>query len=176
MKKNNKGFTLVETLIVSAFVIGTLTYLFIQINNAETNFDISFKYDDVNDVYNTKIVCNFIVNTGYSNLITNLQNGYTRVTSSNIYGDSNYYHKILEKIGTEYNTGKEKVWLLKESEISNIQSQIKNSTLNDSNLSEELKRYISRYDADTNSNKYVVVIEFNNSHIASARIGWLNEK
>lgn len=176
MKKNNKGFTLVETLIVSAFVIGTLTYLFIQINNAETNFDISFKYDDVNDVYNTKIVCNFLVNTGYSNLITNLQNGYTRVTSSNIYGDSNYYHKILEKIGTEYNTGKEKVWLLKESEISNIQSQIKNSTLNDSNLSEELKRYISRYDADTNSNKYVVVIEFNNSHIASARIGWLNEK
>ncbi len=171
MKKNNKGFTLVETLIVSAFVIGTLTYLFIQINNAETNFDISFKYDDVNDVYNTKIVCNFLVNTGYSNLITNLQNGYTRVTSSNIYGDSNYYHKILEKIGTEYNTGKEKVWLLKESEISNIQSQIKNSTLNDSNLSEELKRYISRYDADTNSNKYVVVIEFNNSHIASARIG-----
>lgn len=176
MKKNNKGFTLVETLIVSAFVIGTLTYLFIQINNAETNFDISFKYDDVNDVYSTKIVCNFLVNTGYSNLITNLQNGYTRVTSSNIYGDSNYYHKILEKIGTEYNTGKEKVWLLKESEISNIQSQIKNSTLNDSNLSEELKRYISRYDADTNSNKYVVVIEFNNSHIASARIGWLNEK
>lgn len=171
MKKNNKGFTLVETLIVSAFVIGTLTYLFIQINNAETNFDISFKYDDVNDVYNTKIVCNFLVNTGYSNLITNLQNGYTRVTSSNIYGDSNYYHKILEKIGTEYNTGKEKVWLLKESEISNIQSQIKNLTLNDSNLSEELKRYISRYDADTNSNKYVVVIEFNNSHIASARIG-----
>lgn len=171
MKKNNKGFTLVETLIVSAFVIGTLTYLFIQINNAETNFDISFKYDDVNDVYSTKIVCNFLVNTGYSNLITNLQNGYTRVTSSNIYGDSNYYHKILEKIGTEYNTGKEKVWLLKESEISNIQSQIKNSTLNDSNLSEELKRYISRYDADTNSNKYVVVIEFNNSHIASARIG-----
>ena len=171
MKKNNKGFTLVETLIVSAFVIGTLTYLFIQINNAETNFDISFKYDDVNDVYNTKIVCNFLVNTGYSNLITNLQNGYTRVTSSNIYGDSNYYHKILEKIGTEYNTGKEKVWLLKESEISNIQSQIKNSTLNDSNLSEELKRYISIYDADTNSNKYVVVIEFNNSHIASARIG-----
>ena len=171
MKKNNKGFTLVETLIVSAFVIGTLTYLFIQINNAKTNFDISFKYDDVNDVYNTKIVCNFLVNTGYSNLITNLQNGYTRVTSSNIYGDSNYYHKILEKIGTEYNTGKEKVWLLKESEISNIQSQIKNSTLNDSNLSEELKRYISRYDADTNSNKYVVVIEFNNSHIASARIG-----
>lgn len=171
MKKNNKGFTLVETLIVSAFVIGTLTYLFIQINNVKTNFDISFKYDDVNDVYSTKIVCNFLVNTGYSNLITNLQNGYTRVTSSNIYGDSNYYHKILEKIGTEYNTGKEKVWLLKESEISNIQSQIKNSTLNDSNLSEELKRYISRYDADTNSNKYVVVIEFNNSHIASARIG-----
>ena len=171
MKKNSKGFTLVETLIVSAFVIGTLTYLFIQINNAKTNFDISFKYDDVNDVYNTKIVCNFLVNTGYSNLITNLQNGYTRVTSSNIYGDSNYYHKILEKIGTEYNTGKEKVWLLKESEISNIQSQIKNSTLNDSNLSEELKRYISRYDADTNSNKYVVVIEFNNGHIASARIG-----
>lgn len=171
MKKNNKGFTLVETLIVSAFVIGTLTYLFIQINNAKTNFDISFKYDDVNDVYNTKIVCNFLVNTGYSNLITNLQNGYTRVTSSNIYGDSNYYHKILEKIGTEYNTGKEKVWLLKESEISNIQNQIKNSTLNDSNLSEELKRYISRYDADTNSNKYVVVIEFNNSHIASTRIG-----
>ena len=171
MKKNNKGFTLVETLIVSAFVIGTLTYLFIQINNAKTNFDISFKHDDVNDVYNTKIVCNFLVNTGYSNLITNLQNGYTRVTSSNIYGDSNYYHKILEKIGTEYNTGKEKVWLLKESEIPNIQSQIKNSTLNDSNLSEELKRYISRYDADTNSNKYVVVIEFNNSHIASTRIG-----
>ena len=56
MKKNSKGFTLVETLIVSAFVIGTLTYLFIQINNSITNYDIAFKYDAVHDVRKEGVV------------------------------------------------------------------------------------------------------------------------
>ena len=32
MKKNNKGFMLFETLVVSTFVLGTLIFLYIQLN------------------------------------------------------------------------------------------------------------------------------------------------
>ena len=56
MKKNNKGFTLIETLIVSTFVAATLTYLFIQINNTLTNYDITYRYDSINAIYNANTI------------------------------------------------------------------------------------------------------------------------
>ncbi len=159
MKKNNKGFTLVETLIVSAFVIGTLTYLFIQINNSITNYDIAFKYDAVNDVYNTNVIKNYIADNGYIDLKNKMNNGYLDITDY-VIGNISYYELIKK------NTNSKRILFVNENMI-----EIKKN-LNNTDFSEELKRYISRYDNNTTlTTGYIIIIEYNNDHIASLRIG-----
>jgi len=159
MKKNSKGFTLVETLIVSAFVIGTLTYLFIQINNSITNYDIAFKYDAVNDVYNTNVIKNYIADNGYIDLKNKMNNGYLDITDY-VIGNISYYELIKK------NTNSKRILFVNENMI-----EIKKS-LNNTDFSEELKRYISRYDNNTTlTTGYIIIVEYNNDHIASLRIG-----
>ncbi len=159
MKKNSKGFTLVETLIVSAFVIGTLTYLFIQINNSITNYDIAFKYDAVNDVYNTNVIKNYIADNGYIDLKNKMNNGYLDITDY-VIGNISYYELIKK------NTNSKRILFVNENMI-----EIKKN-LNNTDFSEELKRYISRYDNNTTlTTGYIIIIEYNNDHIASLRIG-----
>lgn len=159
MKKNSKGFTLVETLIVSAFVIGTLTYLFIQINNSITNYDIAFKYDAVNDVYNTNVIKNYIADNGYIDLKNKMNNGYLDITDY-VIGNISYYELIKK------NTNSKRILFVNENMI-----EIKKN-LNNTDFSEELKRYISRYDNNTTlTTGYIIIVEYNNDHIASLRIG-----
>ena len=44
MKKNNRGFTLVETLVVSSFIVGILVFLFAQFSKLKKSYDASFEY------------------------------------------------------------------------------------------------------------------------------------
>lgn len=159
--KKNKGFTLVETLIVSAFVLGTLTYLFIQIDNSITNFDISFKYDSISDLNNTMVVYNFIKESGYTNLTKSIANGYVDITNSSmILGNSSYYNLIKDKINAK------RIIIAEENMV-----ELKKN-LSSLDFSEELKRYIKRYDNDQAIiGEYIIIVEFNNDHIASVRLG-----
>ena len=54
MKKNTKGFMLVEFLVVSIFVLGTLIFLTVQFNNINKSYNRSFKYDTVSNLYSAK--------------------------------------------------------------------------------------------------------------------------
>lgn len=54
MKKNEKGFTLLETLVVSTFVVGTIVFLFSQFVVIKKNYTRSLKYDNVDDIYIAK--------------------------------------------------------------------------------------------------------------------------
>ena len=159
--KKNKGFTLVETLIVSAFVLGTLTYLFIQIDNSITNFDISFKYDSISDLNNTMVVYNFIKESGYTNLTKSIANGYVDITNSSmVLGNSSYYNLIKDKINAK------RIIIAEENMV-----ELKKN-LSSLDFSEELKRYIKRYDNDQAIiGEYIIIVEFNNDHIASVRLG-----
>ena len=47
-KKNNKGFMLVETLIVATFLVTTLLFIYVQFNNITRTYDTSFRYNTVN--------------------------------------------------------------------------------------------------------------------------------
>ena len=100
MKKNNKGFTLIETLIVSTFVAATLTYLFIQINNTLTNYDITYRYDSINAIYNANTITSYLKQNGYQNLITlSASSGYVDITTStNVNGKSTYYNLLIDKM------------------------------------------------------------------------------
>lgn len=166
MKKNNKGFTLIETLIVSTFVAATLTYLFIQMNNTITNYDITFRYDTINDIYNADVISGYLKENGYLNLINLLStDGYVDIsTSSNVNGNSTYYNLIIDKTNI-------KTILFTSEDMIQIKNNIKNSS-----YSEELKRYILKRDNDTSlTNNYILIVEFKDNTFSTIRIGWYNE-
>ena len=56
MKKNNKGFLLVETLVVSTFCLTVLVILFLQFRTLIINYNNSFKYNTVEGIYNLKTI------------------------------------------------------------------------------------------------------------------------
>lgn len=162
MKKNNKGFTLIETLIVSTFVAATLTYLFIQLNNTLTNYDITFRYDPINGIYNSNVISTFLEENGYQNLTTLLEtNGYVDITSgSNINGNSTYYNLIIDKTNI-------KTILFTTEDMVSIKENIKTSA-----YSEELKRYIQKKDSDSSlTNKYIIIVEFKDNTFTTTRVG-----
>ena len=67
MKKRNKGFMLIETLVVSTFIISTLIYLYVQFTNLKKSYDISFRYDTIPGLYSAKEIDKFINNNyGYA--------------------------------------------------------------------------------------------------------------
>lgn len=100
-KNNNQGFTLIETLAVSTFVIGTLIYLFIQFSNVKRSYDISFRYNTISGLYSAKLLSNYLKETGYDNLKTLLSEsstGFVDITDCNLTnGDKNYCKEIVKK-------------------------------------------------------------------------------
>lgn len=68
MMKNNKGFMLVETLVVSVFVLTTLLYLFVQFQKIENSYDSTFNYNTTNNLYKVANFRTFVQKNGYANL------------------------------------------------------------------------------------------------------------
>lgn len=54
MKKNNKGFTMLETLVASTLIVSTLVFLYIQFNNLVTGYDESFQFNTVQGIHHAK--------------------------------------------------------------------------------------------------------------------------
>lgn len=50
-KMNNKGFLMVEALIVSTFVVSVLIYFFVQFKKVDESFELSYSYNTVNGLY-----------------------------------------------------------------------------------------------------------------------------
>ena len=162
MKKNNKGFTLIETLIVSTFVAATLTYLFIQINNTLTNYDITYRYDSINAIYNANTITSYLKQNGYQNLITlSASNGYVDITTStNVNGNSTYYNLIIDKTNA-------KTVLFTTADMEKIKENIQSTS-----YSEELKRYINKKDTLASAtSEYIIIVEYKDNTFASAKLG-----
>ena len=84
MKKNNRlGFMLIETLLVSTFVLGVLTYLFMQFSSLKRSYDDNFKYDTVPGLYGVRNINQYIIKQGgYLALRGSINNTYGYVEFS----------------------------------------------------------------------------------------------
>lgn len=60
MKKNNYGFLLVETLVVTIFVAGVLIYMFIQFSNLKEKYNEQYNYNTVDDLYALNTIVKYI--------------------------------------------------------------------------------------------------------------------
>ena len=91
MKNNNKGFVLLETLMVSSFIIVVLIYLYIQFSDVKQSYNTSFKYDTIQSLYSLKEVDKFINDKfGYNDLKTNVDNEENRYIE--LYNNNNLLH------------------------------------------------------------------------------------
>lgn len=98
MKKiDNKGFALVETLIVATFVMGIFTLIFTNYFPMMGEYEKRERYDDIDSVYNTYLIKKMLENSGSSSTaIINLNlnqisagKGFVAVNCS-IYNNTEY--------------------------------------------------------------------------------------
>src|SRR5574344_208529 len=120
-KLGNKGFMLLETLIVSTIILSTLIFLYIQFTNIKKGYDISFKYNTVSGLYMAKEISDFLVDSGTSNLSEQLDNsttGYINIKGGElVLGDSEIYTNLISDMNIKaiiYTDDSEKLITLKE--------------------------------------------------------------
>lgn len=68
-KRNNQGFLLVETLIVSTFIATTMIFIFVQFRRISSEYDRGFTYNTVNSIYATREINKYILNNGYEKIV-----------------------------------------------------------------------------------------------------------
>lgn len=165
MKKTNRGFTLLETLIVSTFIASTLIYLFIQISNVKTSYDITFRYDTVPGLYGVQDITTYLTDVTYDDLKAALDAsslGYIDITNGTAITNANqdYYNDIVSKINAKM------IIFIKEN-TTDIVSKLDTNTT----FSEEMKKFIRRIDTGKIDSLYRVVIEYNDNTFATLKLG-----
>ena len=157
MKKNRKGFTLIETLLVSTFVIGTLVYLFVQFSNIKAVYDTSFKRDMIPDLYYVQNINLYLSKTNISTILTSLeQNNYVEIQDCT-FTEESYCSHLMEIANVK------KAIVVKD-DVTALQEELQNATTNP--FSETMYQYIlnlSTYGLDA----IRVIVEFNNGSVAS---------
>lgn len=156
--KNNKGFMLVEALVMSMIVIGTLTFMYIQFQNISRSYEKSFNYNTVTGLYITNEVKNYLINNSlvdtYKNEVDNNTSKYIKIGDIT---DSSFV-ELKEK-------GQIKTVILANESL----SELKGKKTKD--LSEKFNDFINYLKVDKEGNGYRLLIEFNDDTYASLRIG-----
>ena len=148
-KLNNKGFALVETLIVSVFVMGIFTLLYTNYYPLIGEYEKRENYDSIEAVYRTDLLKRFINSNGVKN---NVFNGL-RV------GDKFYFYHNQDAFCNQLNnlTECKTVWenlkinsiLLTNYTINTVKANIKEN----SNINNGMKEYVN-YLPDYKNNQY----------------------
>jgi len=159
MKKNCKGFVLVEFLTVSIFVLGVLIFLTVQFNTINKSYNRSFKYDTVPDLYFARNIKNMILNDSYDNLKDKVnQDKYVDFTdcSTTYFNSRNYCKALLESEKVK------KAIFVSQDLISFKSTDYYNG------LDESFKSFISRLKSNNNGS-YMILLEFDDDTYTSLR-------
>lgn len=160
MIKNNKGFALTEILILSAVVIGALTFMYIQFKNINRSYQYSFKYDTVEGMFLANNIVNYINNDNYDILVEKLntnQEGYLDITSCDLelFQTPLFCEQLIQKseikqiIFTNENTSKLKA---------NMQK-----------LDNDFQEYIKKIKTINTENDYRIIIKYNDGTFTTMR-------
>lgn len=157
--KNKKGFTLLEVLVVSIFIISTLTFLFTQFLILKKSYDYSFRYDTVEGMYGAKNVAKYLKSFSYK---------YKEKVDDNfpIYHlecAQNDADVLYENLCTSLfeNLSIKNVYITREN-----MEKVKENIRTDS-YSENLRQYVKRKKVDNISGAYRLIVEYYDKTIAS---------
>jgi len=171
MKKlNNKGFLLVETIVVATFTLTVLIVLFLQFKNLLVSYNNSYNYNTVEGIYDLKNVKKYI------SQYENKENPLTKQlsTASKPYlvfyngscnadlgiGGSDFCEEIMKQ-------GNFKTVLFAHSDATDLKNHLKNNE--DSNISENMKILIKSLKKVENQNR--LIAEFNDGTLATIVFG-----
>ena len=158
MKKNNKGFMLVEILVVSVFVSSVLIVLFVQFKKINNNYNTSFNYNTVEGLY--------LINSIKDRIITNTNTNNFNTYESKISDDKKYIDVYsLMCANDDYDSS-----ILKNANISALyfaRKDAKNDILDDKDFSIDFKEYVSYMNFKTENSDYFLIAEFTNGTYAS---------
>lgn len=157
MKKNEVGFVLAETLVVTTFIAGILIYLFIQFTNLNQKYNESFIYNTVEGLYALEDVKDFIESdsNALKYLETSISNLYfIDITDCEIFTNKSYCTDLFKVLNIN------KVIVTK--------NKIDINTI--TGYSKEFNDFINKIKYQGNQN-YRIISSFNNNTYATVRFG-----
>lgn len=161
MKKSNGGFVLMETLIVSAFIIGTLVYLFVQFSNIKRSYDISFQTDTITGLYQADQLASYWTQIDQTSITSALEsNGYVELQDCNLATSHRTYCENLIQLANA------KTVLLVQDDLTELKKKLQTNNP----FEEELYQYIQRLKTSNTTSKRLIV-QFNNHTVASILFG-----
>lgn len=73
-KRNQKGFVLIEAIVVAVFVLSLFTFLFSNLVPLVGEYEAAENYDTINSIYNTNLIRTMIMSDSNVNSILQLNN------------------------------------------------------------------------------------------------------
>ena len=172
MKKNNKGFMLVEVIVTSTIIVTAMIGLYTSFNKLYKNYNARNSYYNIDAVYATKAIFNDMLKSGELNKNIN-----------DIFQNSNYEYLIKNGSCTAFvdNDSCSKIlefYKVKNMIIVEYDKEIINTNLRNTFQNETFKEYtdyvVSYYDVTTNEEySYLLLTEIydgSNYYYANLRV------
>ena len=161
MKKKQAGFILAETLIISGLVLGTLIFFYVQFTNINKKYDESFRYNTVSGLYGANNMKNYLLSSGYNNLVQNLTDDYIDITSCpfNYLTENEQCNNLINALNI-------KQIIFTKEDITNLKKNLKSLTFD-----EEMKKFINVLKIDYLDNAYRIIIEYQDNTFANLKLG-----
>lgn len=166
-KMGNKGFALVETLIVATFVMGILTLIFTNLLPMIGRYEKRERYDDIDSVYNTYLIKKMLENSETNeqtlSLKKNISNTSTNYNPINcdIYNDTDFLDYCQNLF---QNTGVSSI-IVTSYNLSSLKSSLPQ------NASEDFKDYIlslPNYNKNPQKYQYRIIVKY--KHITNSEV------
>ena len=148
MKKlNNKGFLLVETIVVATFTLTVLIALFLQFKNLLASYNSSYNYNTVEGIYNLNNVKDYI--SQYQNSANPINKQLDASSKPYLVLYNGSCSTSLGLTGQTYcdelmKQGNFKTVIFSNSDPTKLKNYLKSNE--DSNISEEIKNLVNRLD------------------------------
>ena len=170
MKRDNRGFLLAESLIVSTFVLTVLIFLFVQFRNLITNYKISYNYNNVESIYDLGSLSNYI-STNNIKIDTSSDKPYTIIYKDNTCQLNVNYSTFCDDMLEAMNA---KLVIYTSSDISNIKNYVNNNQ--DDNISQSMRDFINKISAVKVENKGRLLAEFNDGTFSTVAMNDISKQ
>ena len=159
---NKKGFMLLETLIVSTFILGVLIFLYIQFSSLKRSYDDSFTYNTIPGLYHARTFSDYLLESDLVNIGTK---DYL-VFNCSINSNDNVCINLKEAINAD-------IIIVTKRDIGILQSDVKLNKL--SNISESFKKYILSLEQSVDCANSRIIILYKDNTFASLVIDGVNK-
>ena len=155
-KKNNKGFLLAESLIVTTFVLTVLIYLFTQFKNLMTEYKKNYSYNAVQDIYNLGSLGSYItknsINLGEFKII------YINNKSTLIGEYQNFFENMANNMNIDY-------IIYEDSDIERVKENI--NKYDQETIGQDMIDFIEKVKTTKIEKKGRLIAKFINGHFAT---------